>query len=197
MLERGKIIELALIKVGNITDYNDNRSNIYQVATKLLDDIAETVCKSNEFNFPSTTVKLTVSSIISDTGEHRYNIPEDFLGVKKQPIINTPTPFKVESIETLVRGNRGLDIRVEGEYIYSYSNPLILNYVRKLQLTEFPDYIKDYLVLMLAVNLAQTIPMYADRLPFLEKKLVFEKTNVILAEGSAIPLNLIGGVYNG
>lgn len=197
MLERGQIIELALITVGNITDYNDNRSNIYQLATKLLDSIADSVCKSNEFNFPSTTVQLTVSELDTNTGEHRYNIPEDFLGIKKKPIVNTRTPFTVESVRSLVRGNKPIDLRLEGEYIYSYSNPLILNYVRRLPLTEFPEYIKDYLVLMLAVKLAQTIPMYADRLPYLEIKLNYEKNNVILAEGSAIPLNLKGGVYNG
>lgn len=197
MLEKSKIIELALIKVGNITDYNDNRSNIYKIATTLLDDIADTVCKSNEFDFPSTTVKLTISELNVETGEHRYNIPEDFLGIKKKPVINSRTPFTVESIESLVNSRRGIDLRIEGEYIYSYSNPLILNYVRKLELTEFPDYIKDYLVLMLAITLAQTLPMYADRLPYLEGKLSIERINVILAEGSAKPLNLMGGAYNG
>lgn len=194
MIEKGEIIELALINVGNITDYNDNRSQIYQIANNLLNGIVSSVCKSNEFNFPSTTVRLTVSTKSSSTGEYVYNIPEGFLGLKKHPIHNTKTPFRVESIKELVNGNRGSNFRLEGEYIYSYEHPLIINYVRDIPLSEFPEYMKDYLIILLALKLSQSIPMYADRLMYLENKIKQEKINITLTEGNVFPLNLKGGI---
>lgn len=190
MLERGYIIEQALITVGNITDYNDNRSASYQMASKLLDAIVDKTCKNNEFNFCSTTVTLTESVVSSETGEYCYNIPEDFLGIKKSIQLNTRTPFRVESIRELVNSSNKISLRVEGEYIYSYENPLKLNYVRKIPLSEFPPYMEDYLIKALAVRLAQALPAFADKLPLLKQELKEEKADVTLSEGSGLPLNL-------
>lgn len=197
MLERGNIIEQALILVGNINEYNDNRSKTYQMATKLLDKIVDTACGNNDFNFPSTTVTLTESVLNSETGEYRYNIPVDFLGIKKKITVNTRTPFKVESIRDLVASSQRVSLRVEGEYIYSYNNPLILNYVRKIPLKEFPAYMEDYLIHSLAVKLAQALPAYADKLPLLKQELKEMKADVTLAEGSGLPLKLRGDVTYG
>lgn len=194
MLERGNIIESALLKVGNITDYNDNRSDIYKVADKLLNNVVDMVCKSNEFSFNSTTVILTQSGVDSVTGEYRYNIPEDFLGVKKQIITNAPVPFGIESVVDLVNANKRESFRLQGEYIYSYNTPLRFNYSRKMILTELPDYMTEYITLLLAKSLAMSIRMYADSLPTIDQYLKTERTNVILAEKSSATLQLRGGI---
>lgn len=194
MLERGNIIEQALLKVGNITDYNDNRSDIYKVADTLLNNVVDKACKSNEFSFNTTTVILTQVGKDEITGEYRYNIPEDFLGLKKKLISNAPIPFGIESVAQLAHSSRRQNLRLQGEYIYSYNNPLRLNYARKMILTEIPEYMQEYLILELAKSLCMSIRMYADSLPAIDAYIKAEKTNVILAEKSMVVLEVRGGM---
>lgn len=192
-MERGTLIENALLRVGNMTDYNDNRSDIYKMTDRLLDNVISIICKSNEFSFNSTTVKLTESVRVSETGEYMYNIPVDFLGVKKKVVRNNPVSYRVESVAALVNAHIRQNFRIQGEYIYSFEKPLILNYVRTMILTEIPGYMEEYFTLMLAKQICLSVRMFADTLPFIEEQLRGERLNVILAEKNLVNLEVRNG----
>ena len=172
MLDRGNIIESAFLKLGEIGQiYSDNRTEQYEVAGKLLDNILETVALDTDFLFNATTVNLNKNiNSSNDFGEYRYNIPNDFL--------------------TLVRYSDNM--KFEGEFIYSTNENLNITYCRKIAIEEYPQYMKNYLIYKLSVELCNTYSAYSDKLSTMHGYLSDERTKIMNNEGLVIS-HLNGG----
>ena len=172
MLDRGNIIESAFLKLGEVGQiYSDNRTEQYEVAGKLLDNILETVALDTDFLFNATTVNLNKNiNSTNDFGEYRYNIPNDFL--------------------TIIRYSDNM--KFEGEFIYSTNENLNITYCRKIAIEEYPSYMKNYLILKLSVELCNTYSAYSDKLNIMHGYLSDEKTKILNNEGLVIS-HLNGG----
>lgn len=161
MLSRDRIISTALLKLGEVSAYNDNRSQIYQIADNLLNNVIDTVASRNDFLFNATTIQLTKFGKDDITGEIQYNIPVDFLN--KITFVN------------------GLG-RIENEYIFSTTDNLQLQYCKKIDFSDIPMYMFNYLVYALATELAETYQQYIDRLQVLNQRLEQERHNIYSIE---------------
>ena len=172
MLDRGNIIEQAFLKVGDPGQiYSDNRTERYKVAEKLLDNILETIALDTAFLFNAVTVNLTKNANnTNEFDEYRYNIPNDFLSI--------------------IRYSDSM--RIEGEFIYSANEALNIMYCRKIILEEYPDYMKNYLILKLAVELCFTYTAYENKIQLILAALSSEKVKVMNNEGLVIS-NVSGG----
>ena len=172
MLDRGNIIESAFLKLGEVGQiYSDNRTEQYEVAGKLLDNILETVALDTDFLFNATTVILNKNiNSTNDFGEYRYNIPNDFLA--------------------LIRYSDNM--KFEGEFIYSTNENLNITYCRKITIEEYPAYMKNYLILKLAVELCNTYSAYSDKLSTIHGYLSDEMIKIKNNEGLVIS-HLNGG----
>ncbi len=172
MLDRGNIIESAFLKLGEVGQiYSDNRTEQYEVAGKLLDNILETVALDTDFLFNATTVNLNKNiNSTNDFGEYRYNIPNDFL--------------------TIIRYSDNM--KFEGEFIYSTNENLNITYCRKIAIEEYPQYMKNYLIYKLSVELCNTYSAYSDKLSAMHWYLSDERTKIMNNEGLVIS-HLNGG----
>lgn len=159
MLSKDKIISTSLLKLGEVDAYSDNRSDIYKIAGKLLDNVIDTVATRNDFLFNATTVKLTKYSELD--GEIIYNKPVDFLN-------------KIMFI--------GGEARIEGEFIYSEVEDLKLQYCKKIDFNEISDYMFNYLIYALATELSETYTQYTSRLEVLNTRLEQERINIYKIE---------------
>jgi hypothetical protein len=172
MLDRGNIIELAFLKLGEVGQiYSDNRTEQYEVTEKLLDDILQTVALDTDFLFNATTVSLTKNiNSQNEFGQYRYNIPNDFL--------------------TIIRYSDNM--KIEGEFIYSANESLNITYCRAIAIEEYPVYMKNYILLKLAVELCNTYSAYGDKLTLMHGYLSDEKIKIMNNEGLVIS-DLNGG----
>ena len=172
MLDRGNIIEHAFLKVGDPGQiYSDNRTERYNIAEKLLDNILDTVALDTAFLFNAVTVNLTKNAnSTNEFDEYRYNRPNDFLSIIRYSD----------------------NMRIEGEFIYSTNEALNIMYCRKIVLEKFPDYMKNYLVLKLAVELCFTYTAYENKIQLILAALNSEKVKVMNNEGLVIN-NVSGG----
>ncbi len=172
MLDRGNMIESAFLKLGEVGQiYSDNRTEQYEVAGKLLDNILETVALDTDFLFNATTVNLNKNiNSSNDFGEYRYNIPNDFL--------------------TIIRYSDNM--KFEGEFIYSTNDSLNITYCRKIAIEEYPQYMKNYLIYKLSVELCNTYSAYSDKLSAMHWYLSDERTKIMNNEGLVIS-HLNGG----
>lgn len=172
MLDRGNIIESAFLKLGEVGQiYSDNRTEQYEVAGKLLDNILETVALDTDFLFNATTVNLNKNiNSTNDFNEYRYNIPNDFL--------------------TIIRYSDNM--KFEGEFIYSTNESLNITYCRKIAIEEYPQYMKNYLIYKLSVELCNTYSAYSDKLTTMHGYLSDERTKIMNNEGLVIS-HLNGG----
>lgn len=144
-LSRDKIIQSALRLVGQTYHYNDNNSDIYKMAGAFLDNILNSVAYRTDLKFNATKIKLTVNGKRGE--ETRYNIPIDYLN--KIMFINGEGYF-------------------EGEYIYSLSKDLELQYMRRITLPEFPEYMFELLAHMLALRLAESDTSFKDSIQLMD-----------------------------
>lgn len=162
MLSRDKIISTALLKIGEVSCYNDNRSDEYKIATKLLQNVIDNVAARNDFLFNSKTVELTEIGKDDTTDEYIFNIPVDFLN-------------KITFIENS-------NARIESEFIYSTDNKVKLQYCRKIDFNEMPDYLFNFMVYALSVEMAETYSSYISRLTTLNARLEQERQNIYRIE---------------
>lgn len=172
MLDRGNIIELTFLKLGEVGNlYSDNRTEQYKIAETLFKNILETVATDTDFLFNATTVKLDKNiNGKNDFDENRYNAPNDFL--------------------SLVRYNDSM--KFEGEFFYSKNDELNVTYCRKIALEEYPDYMKNYLIYKLAVELCGAYSAYQDKLNYMQENLNSEKIKISNNEGLVIS-DFLGG----
>jgi len=138
MINKSGIISTALLTVGETTMYNDNTSDIYLIASKLLDDILLTVSADTVLLFNATEIKLTRATV----GEHYWNIPGNFLSLI---------------------ASKG-DVSIIGEYFYSEDDEPVILYCRVTDPSNMPRYIENYLKALLTVELAMTNASYRSDL---------------------------------
>lgn len=168
MIVKDNIISIAMLKLGEVNYYNDNQYDMRKIADKLLDNVILNIAVRNDFLFNSRTVKLTLNLMDKNenTGEYRYNLPTDFLN--KIRFLNDPSA------------------RIENEFIYSTKKDLLMQYCYKMSLSDYPDYLQNYMIYALATEMAETYNKYIDRLSFLNQRLEEEKTNVYRIEWNYI-----------
>ena len=163
MLTTGNIIQNSLMRLGELGTYNDNGSAIYKRASDLLIKTLDSVAMDTSFLFNATTVNLTDTGHTSVLGENRFNKPVDMLNYLRT------SPHK--------------GVRIEGEFFYTKSSELILQYCRKIKIAEYPPYMEEYLISSLCVEMARSHNTYVDRLGYFEQLKAKEKANVCAIEG--------------
>lgn len=159
-MDRGEIIKQAFLKVGDNNAFNDNKGDKYQVADDLLDMIIKNIAIETDFLFNAITVKLTTVGK-NELGENKFNIPIDFLNI--------------------IQGNN--DFRIEGEFIYSKSTDLYIQYCRKIDLTEVPENMFNIIVVYLAKEISLAFNAYNSRYPFLQQQFNEEKRKIVYQQG--------------
>lgn len=159
-MDKGKIIKDAFLTVGDNGIFNDNKSDKYKVAEGLLDTVIATLATETDFLFNSITTKLT-SIGKNDLNENRFNVPIDYLNI--------------------VRADKAF--RLEGEYLYSASGELYIQYCRKIPFEEFPDSMMTLVVMALAKKLSVAFSAYNNRYPLLEQQYEEAKRSIIYQEG--------------
>lgn len=159
-MDRGEIIKQAFLKVGDNNAFNDNKGDKYQVADGLLDMIIKNIAIETDFLFNTITVKLTTVGQ-NELGENKFNIPIDFLNI--------------------IQGNN--DFRIEGEFIYSKSTDLYIQYCRKIDLTEIPEHMFNIIVIYLAKEISLAFNAYNSRYPFLQQQFNEEKRKIVYQQG--------------
>lgn len=159
-MDRGEIIKQAFLKVGDNNAFNDNKGDKYQVADGLLDMIIKNIAIETDFLFNAITVRLTIVGQ-NELGENKFNIPIDFLNI--------------------IQGND--DFRIEGEFIYSKSSNLYVQYCRKIDLTEVPEHMFNIIVIYLAKEISLAFNAYNSRYPFLQQQFNEEKRKIIYQQG--------------
>ena len=159
-MDRGEIIKQAFLKVGDNNAFNDNKGDKYQVADGLLDMIIKNIAIETDFLFNAITVRLTIVGQ-NELGENKFNIPIDFLNI--------------------IQGND--DFRIEGEFIYSKSSNLYIQYCRKIDLTEVPENMFNIVVIYLAKEISLAFNAYNSRYPFLQQQFNEEKRKIVYQQG--------------
>lgn len=159
-MDRGEIIKQAFLKVGDNNAFNDNKGDKYQVADGLLDMIIKNIAIETDFLFNAITVRLTIVGQ-NELGENKFNIPIDFLNI--------------------IQGND--DFRIEGEFIYSKSTDLYIQYCRKIDLTEVPENMFNIIVVYLAKEISLAFNAYNSRYPFLQQQFNEEKRKIVYQQG--------------
>lgn len=183
ILQQGDIIQQALLKLGNVNDYNDTRSKKYRACEAMMDGVISQVCSDNSFRFQSTTVRLTSFDTSRETGEYIFNLPQDFEGLQIRAVKPKSVSQYPERLGTIKEDRERKNYRIQGEFIYGNDSVIIFNYVRRIPLTEIPTYMKEYIVLMMARELCLMYPEYNDRTVYIERRLAQEKSNVEMREG--------------
>ena len=83
-------------------------------------------------------------------------------------------------------------MKLEGEFIYSTNDSLNITYCRNIAIEEYPQYMKNYLILKLAVELCNTYSAYENKLGVIQGYLSDEKIKIMNNEGLVIS-HLNGG----
>lgn len=161
MIDKGEVIKSVFRKLGKINAYNDNKSDEYLTASSAFDDIVKTTAKKTSFLFNATTAKLT-SIGKNELEENRFNIPVDNLNIIR---VNTN------------------NYRVEGEFMYSPNSELYIQYCRKIDLSEYPDSLFDYLVIAVCIEMALTFNGYQDKLGIFNQLEYQERSKIINQQG--------------
>ncbi len=146
MLERGKIIEDVLIALGNISSFNDNLSDEYKVAIRLLDNTISDLNKNTRFLFNSLTEKLNYAQLEQNhLGEYVY--------------------YRPKGLVNLLGGSH---LRMEGEYILSKIKDDYITYSRAINFNEIPDYMEDYIKGSLGIKMTIAFSQYNDKLNYFD-----------------------------
>lgn len=160
MIEKGNVIKTVFRRLGKINKYNDNKSDEYLTASSAFDDIVKNIAKRTSFLFNATTTKLT-SIGTNELGENRFNIPIDNLNI--------------------IKANQ--KYRLEGEFLYSPSKELYIQYCREIDITEYPDNLFDYLVICVCIEMALTFDAYQEKLALFNQLEYQERNKIINQQG--------------
>lgn len=157
-MEKGDIIRMSLYRLGKNNAYNDNKSDEYKVAETLLDHVVSNIAKETAFLFNSVTVELTEYQPSPNVlKEKKFNKPIDLLN-----LIRSDVP-----------------IREEGEFFYSSSSKIVVQYCRKISLQEFPDNLKDLLIYSLCLEMCMAFNSYVERYPIFKQNYEIEKDKIV------------------
>jgi hypothetical protein len=168
MLNEGKIIETAFLKLGEVGNiYNDNRTDLYKIAQAHLDNIIDQLAFDTTYLFNATTVKLTKHIGQDDELRIRYNVPFNYLNTIKS----------------------SHDIYREGEYFYldiaktPEPKEVMLAYCKKIELNELPNYLFNLIVYLLCIELSNSFSAYSNKLAYISTLLAQERTKILTQEG--------------
>ena len=166
MLSKDDLIEIAYLKLGkSIGKYGNNDDEDYYKATRALDEIINNIAVESEFRFNAVMTTLSKNADSKGLlGDNRFNLPKDFL--------NAITSEQ--------------DYRIEGEYVYSDEESVTMMYCRKIELSEFPLYMKKYLVASLCSELAIIFNQYIDKYTIFKHEVGIEKTRIINMQGLVV-----------
>lgn len=171
MISKDDVITLAWMKLGEQSQmYNGNITDRQKVAEYLFNAVIRNIASDANFLFNSR--KVTLSKNVNQTnedGEYRYNIPVDFLN-------------KIWLSDPLAR--------FQHEFIYSNDENLQMAYCFKMPLTEFPDYLEDYLVNRLAYKLALAYETFNSKVGLVGQEAEEEKARILKMEG--LPFGIAG-----
>lgn len=164
MINKDNVITLAWMMLGEQSQtYNGNITDRQKIAEYLFDAVIRSVASDENFLFNSRKIALSKNlNPTNEDGEIRYNIPVDFLN---KIWLSDPKA------------------RFENEFIYSEEDDLKMAYCYKLQLSEFPDYLENYLVLSLAYRLAMAYETFASRVGTIASSLDYEVARISKMEG--------------
>lgn len=142
MLDRGKIIQTVLLKLGNTTDYNDNEEKEYKIANLLLDDVIREVKINQNYLFNAVEVKLNrAEDGVNHRDEYKYHEPVGWLNFV----------------------NRPQNVRKIGKFIFSKEEEVYITYCKEIQFTEIPLNMENVLIYSLAFAMTSAFPQYAKR----------------------------------
>lgn len=164
MIEKNNVILLAWLKLGEQNQlYNNNITDRMTIASTLFDDVIDDIAVDAQFSFNSKTVQLTKNlNSKNSRGEYRYNKPNDYLST-----------IWISDLSS----------RMENEFFYSTEESLELCYCYKMPLTEYPPYVKKYIVLSLAIRLAEAFDIYENKIPKLLAEKIDMCNNILTNEG--------------
>lgn len=160
MIDKGKVIQTVLLRLGKNNQYNDNKSQEYEIAEQLLENVLSNCATRTTFLFNAVTAKLT-SIGKNDLGENRFNIPVDCLNI--------------------IRAKE--DYRQEGEFLYSSSSELHIQYCRDIEITEYPKSMFEYVVMALCKEMCLAYDSYLDRLPYFKEEEEKEIKRIVTQQG--------------
>lgn len=160
MIDKGEVIKTVFRRLGKVNAYNDNKSDEYITASSAFDDIVKTIAKRTSFLFNATTAKLT-SIGKNELEENRFNLPVDNLNV--------------------IRASEMY--RTEGEFLYSSSDEIYIQYCRDIDIVEYPDSLFDYLVACVCLEMALAFNAYADKLSLFNQLEYQERSKIINQQG--------------
>ena len=143
MIDEGAIIEDSLLMVGETTSYNDNTTEIYAIAARLLKNILSSLSYDETFLFNAVEFTLTKVS----NSENKFNIPSDFLNL-------------VASTEKVM---------LIGEFFICEEESVTILYCRRLSSSNLPSYITEYLKATLCYKIALTNSSYNDKIAYFEE----------------------------
>lgn len=164
MIEKNKIINLAFLKLGEQNQlYNINITDRMKIADTLFEDIIDEIATDTNFTFNARTVNLTLNIDEKNSrGEYRYNKPIDYLN------------------RIWISDRRA---RIENEFIYSTEKDIEMCYCFRMNLSDYPTYIKPYIINKLAIRLAEAFDVYYAKLPRLEAERMDIMNKIIVSEG--------------
>lgn len=164
MLNKTKIIDSAFLKLGEQNQlYNTNISDKNKIASSLFDEVIDEIAVDSNFTFNSRTILLSLNSQSQNfRGEYRYNIPSDYLN-------------KVRCSDRF--------LRIENDFFYSFDKDIELTYCFRMNISEYPDYIRKYVTIALAIKLAEAFDTYYEKIPRLERDLALSQNQLMLSEG--------------
>ena len=164
MLNKDNIINLAFLRLGEQNQlYNINITDRMKIADTLFDDVINDIATDSNFTFNARTVKLNLN--LNDTnsrGEYRYNIPVDYLN-------------RIWISDRFAR--------IENEFIYSTSDDLEMCYCYKMNISDYPNSIQPYIVVSLAIKLAEAFDTYYSKIPRLEAQRLDMINKMLVSEG--------------
>lgn len=163
-IDKQKIIDLAFLKLGEQTQlYHSNIIDRMNIADLLFEEVIDALATDATFLFNSRTEELTKAiPTVNSRGEYKYNKPYDYLS-------------RVWSSDR--------NIRIENEFIYSKEDKLELCYCYRMNLSDYPIYLKSIIVPKLAKRLAETYDGYYNKIPMLEREILDETNKIVTQEG--------------
>lgn len=171
MIDKGSVVINALSRLGDISAYNDDRSRTYQSAEKILPMVLKKICSDTSLNFNVSKTKLTkYNEQKEENGEYKFNLPENFLGIAKVPKAKRSVSSKIIPVSYETSYAHRENFRLQGEFIYTDKEEITLYYSKSIPLTEFPDYMFDYIVWRMTVEMALMYPQFTERLPYCEAR---------------------------
>lgn len=181
-MDRGTIVRNAFYNLGDTTVYNDNRSEKYEIANRLLDNVVKEINTSKKYTFNSSTIQLNTTGRQSVIGETEYVLPSDYLNImaiykKRLGYTSGVLPLALE-----IGQERTVSYRLEKGFIYANVTDLVMQYKYKMLLENYPPYMEFLVTWNLSFELAKYFPEYKSYIPVCLQEMYNKEKSVIASE---------------